>query len=131
MLSCYMEDIGITTRQFEDACNRERQLIASSEFDQVPAHSRCHRTNERCKINFKNLFELIWAANDYELFKRMMAQRNVELQLEALELIEQKYGITPESFIPNKTKAAGGVQTIKRLKEAPELERQVREEINK
>lgn len=60
----------------------------------------------------------------------MMAQRNVELQLEALELIEQKYGITPESFIPNKTRT-GGVQTIKKLKEAPELERQVREEINK
>lgn len=60
----------------------------------------------------------------------MMAQRNVELQLEALELIEQKYGITPESFIPSKTKA-GGVQAIKKLKEAPELERKVGEEINK
>lgn len=30
----------------------------------------------------------------------MMVQRNVELQLQALELIERKYGITPESFIP-------------------------------
>lgn len=32
----------------------------------------------------------------------MMAQRNVELQLQALELIEQKYGVTPQSFIPHK-----------------------------
>lgn len=31
-----------------------------------------------------------------------MIQRNVELQLQALELLEQKYGITPESFIPHK-----------------------------
>lgn len=32
-----------------------------------------------------------------------MAQRNVELQLQALELLEKKYGITPESFKPHKT----------------------------
>lgn len=36
------------------------------------------------------------------MFKRMMTQRNVELQLQALELIEQKYGVTPQSFIPHK-----------------------------
>lgn len=36
------------------------------------------------------------------MFKRMMTHKNVELQLQALELIEQKYGITPESFIPKK-----------------------------
>lgn len=36
----------------------------------------------------------------------MMTQRNVELQLQALELIEQKYGITPQCFIPkNREKA--------------------------
>lgn len=48
------------------------------------------------------MFEQIWAANDYEIFKRLMTQRNVELQLQALELLEQKYGITPESFKPHK-----------------------------
>lgn len=31
-----------------------------------------------------------------------MTQKNVELQLQALELLEQKYGITPESFKPQK-----------------------------
>lgn len=36
------------------------------------------------------------------MFKTMMTQRNVELQLQALELIERKYGITPESFKPKK-----------------------------
>lgn len=30
-----------------------------------------------------------------------MSQRNVELQLQALELLEQKYGIKPESFKPH------------------------------
>lgn len=51
------------------------------------------------------MFEQIWAANDYEIFKRLMSQRNVELQLQALELLEQKYGIKPESFKPHKSNA--------------------------
>jgi hypothetical protein len=42
----------------------------------------------------------VWAANDYEIFKRMMIQKNVELQLQALEMIQQRYGITPQSFLP-------------------------------
>ncbi|KAJ8953037.1 hypothetical protein NQ314_007411 [Rhamnusium bicolor] len=74
MLGNFMEDIGITPEQFENACKEGKK--------------------------YQNLFEQIWAANDYEMFKRMMTQRNVELQLQALELIERKYGITPQSFIP-------------------------------
>lgn len=48
---------------------------------------------------FQNLFEQIWAANEYEIFKRMMIQKNLELQLQALNMIEQKYGLTPASFM--------------------------------
>ncbi|KAF5273138.1 hypothetical protein FQA39_LY07628 [Lamprigera yunnana] len=87
MLGSYMEDIGITPTQFEDACSK-------GQLDYVPKH-------------FDNaLFDQIWAANDYEMFKRMMTQRNVELQLQALELLEQKYGVTPESFKPEKSEEA-------------------------
>lgn len=32
----------------------------------------------------------IWAANDIRIFIRMMIQRNVELQLQALDLIERR-----------------------------------------
>jgi The ARF-like 2 binding protein BART. len=48
----------------------------------------------------QTLFEQVWAANDYEIFKRMMIQKNLELQLQALEMIQQRYGITPQSFLP-------------------------------
>ena len=34
--------------------------------------------------------EQIWAAEDFEIFKRMMVQRNIELELQALELINQQ-----------------------------------------
>ncbi|KAK4885058.1 hypothetical protein RN001_001329 [Aquatica leii] len=81
MLASYMEDIGISPFQFEEACSKGQLEFIPKHFDNV-------------------LFDQIWAANDYELFKRMMTQRNVELQLQALELIEQKYGVMPESFIP-------------------------------
>ncbi|XP_023718267.1 cilia- and flagella-associated protein 36 [Cryptotermes secundus] len=81
MLGSYMEDIGMTPEQFENACSKNTA---------GGLHIRFHQT----------LFEQVWAANDYEIFKRMMIQKNVELQLQALEMIQQRYGITPQSFLP-------------------------------
>lgn len=80
LLGCFMEDMGITPEQFEHACTVNRDT-------KIP-------------INFQqNLFEQIWAANEYEIFKRMMIQKNLELQLQALNMIEQKYGLTPASLV--------------------------------
>ncbi|KAL3288909.1 hypothetical protein HHI36_003354 [Cryptolaemus montrouzieri] len=93
MLGNFMEDIGITSAQFEYACNRSHERQHTVRFEQ-------------------NIFEQIWAANNYEMFKRMMTQRNVELQLQALELIERKYGIMPQSFIPNKKQAHATVENL-------------------
>lgn len=43
----------------------------------------------------------MWAANDFEVFKRMMCQKNVELQLQALEMIAQRCGGSiPDSLLP-------------------------------
>lgn len=63
------------------------QLLSSSVVTRVSSHV------------LQNLFEQIWAANEYEIFKRMMIQKNLELQLQALNMIEQKYGLTPASFV--------------------------------
>jgi predicted lipid-binding transport protein (Tim44 family) len=76
----------------------------------------------------KNIFEQIWAANDYEMFKRMMTQRNVELQLQALELIEQKYGITPESFVPQKK---GKVEASVTIEKSSTFEKEIMDEVAK
>ncbi|XP_043476949.1 cilia- and flagella-associated protein 36 isoform X2 [Leptopilina heterotoma] len=79
LLGCYMEDMGITSEQFEMAC--------------------AVNSNTRIPIQFQqSLFEQIWAANEFEIFKRMMIQKNLELQLQALNMIEQKYGLTPASL---------------------------------
>ncbi|XP_066153017.1 cilia- and flagella-associated protein 36 [Euwallacea fornicatus] len=81
MLGNFMEDIGISSEQFEKACVEGKRYVSFN----------------------NNIFEQIWAANDQQMFVRMMTQRNVELQLQALDLIEKKYGITPQSFIPKKS----------------------------
>ncbi|XP_076758298.1 cilia- and flagella-associated protein 36 [Xylocopa sonorina] len=80
LLGCFMEDMGITPEQFEYACTVNKYTKMPIQFQQ-------------------NLFEQIWAANEYEIFKRMMIQKNLELQLQALNMIEQKYGLTPASFM--------------------------------
>ncbi|XP_034177581.1 cilia- and flagella-associated protein 36 [Osmia lignaria lignaria] len=80
LLGCFMEDMGITPEQFEYACTVNKYTKMPVQFQQ-------------------NLFEQIWAANEYEIFKRMMIQKNLELQLQALNMIEQKYGLTPASLV--------------------------------
>jgi len=81
MLGSYMEDIGITPKQFEEACGKGS------------------------KRSFQHgLFEQVWAADDFEIFKRMMIQKNIELQLQALELLQQRYGVLPESLQPQQEK---------------------------
>ncbi|XP_043494206.1 cilia- and flagella-associated protein 36 [Polistes fuscatus] len=80
LLGCFMEDMGITPEQFEHACNVNK--------------------NTKMPIHFQqSLFEQIWAANEYGIFKRMMIQKNLELQLQALNMIEQKFGLTPASLM--------------------------------
>lgn len=80
LLGCFMEDMGITPEQFEHACSVNK--------------------NTKMPVQFQHsLFEQIWAANVYEIFKRMMIQKNLELQLQALNMIEQKFGLTPASLM--------------------------------
>ena len=65
MLGSFMDDIGITADQFEAACRLSAHDLAG-----LPAYFH------------KRLFEQIWAANDYEMFVKMMTHKNVELQLQ-------------------------------------------------
>ncbi|XP_023236427.1 cilia- and flagella-associated protein 36-like [Centruroides sculpturatus] len=81
MLGSFMEDTNVTPDYFEEACGQTNKDI-SSEF---------HRS----------LFEQVWAADDYEIFKRMMTQKNIELQLQALEVLAQKQGTVPQSLMPD------------------------------
>lgn len=75
MLGSFMDDIGISADQFEAACKLSARDLAG-----LPAHF--HR----------RLFEQIWAANDYEMFVKMMTHKNVELQLQVPSLLRECKG---------------------------------------
>lgn len=79
MLGSFMEELQITPEQFEIACleGRHNQSGSSNAFS-----------------FHQGLFQQIWAANDIRIFVRMMTQRNVEIQLQALDLIERRQNST-------------------------------------
>lgn len=75
MLGSFMEELQITPEQFEIACLEGRNG-QDSDGNTFSFH--------------QGLFQQIWAANDVRIFIRMMTQRNVEIQLQALDLIERR-----------------------------------------
>lgn len=82
MLGSFMEEMAITPEQFEIACLDGKNLCTLNKDDQ-PSDSHSFSFH-------KGLFQQIWAANDIRTFIRLMVQRNVELQLQALDLIERR-----------------------------------------
>lgn len=80
MLGSYMEEMNITPEQFEIACLEGKNLNAMKD-ESADNHSFSFH---------KGLFQQIWAANDIRIFVRLMVQRNVEIQLQALDLIERR-----------------------------------------
>ena len=41
----------------------------------------------------KDVFDQMWAAEDFEVFKRLMIQKNIELQLQALQLLQKLHNV--------------------------------------
>lgn len=82
MLGSFMTELSITPEQFEFACMEGKNLnILPSDESHASRHSFSFH---------QGLFQQIWAANDIRIFIRMMTQRNMELQLQALDLIERQ-----------------------------------------
>jgi hypothetical protein len=85
MLGYFMEEMQITPEQFEFACLEGRNTNSLAE-----ASSSSGATTSHAFSFHQGLFQQIWAANDIRIFIRMMKQRNLELQLQALDLIERR-----------------------------------------
>lgn len=82
MLGSFMEELQIPPAKFEMACLEGRaQQVQQQAGGGGPQNPRAFH---------QRLFQQIWAANDIRIFVRMMTQRNVELQLQALDLIERR-----------------------------------------
>uniref|UniRef100_A0AAR2KIL9 Cilia- and flagella-associated protein 36 n=1 Tax=Pygocentrus nattereri TaxID=42514 RepID=A0AAR2KIL9_PYGNA len=74
LLESYMQEVGISEQQFVEAC--------SSPF----AKSKTLQT----------LFQPVLATDDFQMFRSLMVQKNVELQLQALRVIKERNGALPE-----------------------------------
>ncbi|XP_058241219.1 cilia- and flagella-associated protein 36 [Hemibagrus wyckioides] len=74
LLENYMQEVGISEQQFLDAC--------SSPFAKSKA--------------LQALFQPVLATNDFQMFRSLMVQKNVELQLQALRVIKERNGALPE-----------------------------------
>ncbi|XP_050070442.1 cilia- and flagella-associated protein 36 [Anopheles maculipalpis] len=97
MLGSFMEEMQITPEQFEFACLEGRHVAnlgGGATRNASAGTSREERTEQSGAAStfsfHQGLFQQIWAANDIRIFIRMMVQRNVELQLQALDLIERR-----------------------------------------
>ncbi|XP_063047646.1 cilia- and flagella-associated protein 36 [Engraulis encrasicolus] len=74
LLENYMQDVGINEQQFVEAC--------SSPF----AKSQ----------TLQSIFQPVLATDDFQIFRTLMVQKNMELQLQALRVIKERNGALPE-----------------------------------
>lgn len=97
MLGSFMDEMQITPEKFEEAC----------------LEGRNHSGTSSGLTFHQGLFQQIWAANDIRIFIRMMTQRNVELQLQALDLIERRQNSQPtgESDVKEFSEQGGTEET--------------------
>lgn len=87
MLGSFMEELQITPEQFEVACLEGRNSGNVSDAS--------NSAKDGGSFSFhQGLFQQIWAANDIRIFVKMMVQRNLEIQLQALDLIERRQAST-------------------------------------
>ncbi|XP_055495846.1 cilia- and flagella-associated protein 36 isoform X2 [Leucoraja erinacea] len=82
LLESYVQDVGIQEDQFLEACNSP---LAQSE-------------------SFRPVFQPVLAADDFQVFKSLMLQKNVELQLQALRMIQERNGALPECLTDGEDK---------------------------
>ncbi|XP_054654406.1 cilia- and flagella-associated protein 36 isoform X2 [Dunckerocampus dactyliophorus] len=74
LLENYMQEVGINEQQFLDAC--------TSPF----AKSK----------TVQSVFQPVLATDDFQMFRSLMVQKNMELQLQALRVIKERNGSLPE-----------------------------------
>ncbi|XP_069000459.1 cilia- and flagella-associated protein 36 isoform X2 [Embiotoca jacksoni] len=74
LLEHYMQEVGINEQQFLEAC--------TSPF----AKSK----------TLQSVFQPVLATDDFQMFRSLMVQKNMELQLQALRVIKERNGALPE-----------------------------------
>uniref|UniRef100_A0A6I8PAJ1 Cilia- and flagella-associated protein 36 n=1 Tax=Ornithorhynchus anatinus TaxID=9258 RepID=A0A6I8PAJ1_ORNAN len=74
LLESYLKEIGINEDQFQEACTSP---LAKSHTSQA-------------------ILQPVLAAEDFSIFKAMMVQKNIEMQLQAIRIIQERNGVLPD-----------------------------------
>ncbi|XP_040849370.1 cilia- and flagella-associated protein 36 isoform X2 [Ochotona curzoniae] len=74
LLESYLKDIGINEDQFQEACTSP---LAKTRTSQA-------------------ILQPVLAAADFTIFKAMMVQKNMEMQLQAIRIIQERNGVLPD-----------------------------------
>ena len=88
LINSFLQDLGVNYKKFVRACKN------SSRFTQQPI--------------YLELFEQIWCAENINIFKSHMIRKNVELELQALILLQYQLGLVNKSSGNNKAQASRG-----------------------
>ncbi|OBS74141.1 hypothetical protein A6R68_15321 [Neotoma lepida] len=70
----YLKEIGINEDQFQEACTSP---LAKTRTSQA-------------------ILQPVLAAEDFTIFKAMMVQKNIEMQLQAIRIIQERNGVLPD-----------------------------------
>lgn len=74
LLEGYLKEIGINEDQFQEACTSPLAKIRTSQA----------------------ILQPVLAAEDFTIFKTMMVQKNIEMQLQAIRIIQERNGVLPD-----------------------------------
>ncbi|XP_036781895.1 cilia- and flagella-associated protein 36 isoform X4 [Manis pentadactyla] len=74
LLESYLKEIGINEDQFQEACTSP---LAKTHTSQA-------------------ILQPVLAAADFTIFKAMMVQKNIEMQLQAIQVIQERNGVLPD-----------------------------------
>ncbi|KAF4016314.1 hypothetical protein G4228_007680 [Cervus hanglu yarkandensis] len=74
LLETYLKEIGINEDQFQEACTSP---LAKTRTSQA-------------------ILQPVLAAEDFTIFKAMMVQKNTEMQLQAIRIIQERNGVLPD-----------------------------------
>ncbi|XP_065785330.1 cilia- and flagella-associated protein 36 isoform X2 [Muntiacus reevesi] len=74
LLETYLKEIGINEDQFQEACTSPLAKTRTSQ----------------------DILQPVLAAEDFTIFKAMMVQKNTEMQLQAIRIIQERNGVLPD-----------------------------------
>lgn len=74
LLDSYLKEVGINEEKFQEAC---MSPLAKTRTSQT-------------------ILQPVLAAEDFRLFKEMMVQKNIEMQLQAIRIIQERNGVLPD-----------------------------------